>query len=288
MNCLFTGMDNPKQDEFQLVIIGFLWDAKNSRDCHILSIIAFMNSSHELVYAGRTQSGQGWRISPHSHDFHELVVVLQGTEEVFVNGGLLRAGPGHAVLFPAHCVHEEWSLAEGPLETLYLGFRSGGEGMQGEPLTCPDRKGRLRELVAWIFAERDASLPGAVNARTAYLTALVSEFVHLATEGGNDLVDEVRTFIRANLSSPLTLDDLARSAGLSRCYFIRAYRKLTGLTPMEDLRRIRAESARQLILTTRRPLKTVAPQVGISSEYHLSRLLKQELGVSARSLKGKG
>lgn len=54
---------------------------------------------------------------------------------------------------------------------------------------------------------------------------------------------------------------------------------------MEDVRRLRVEEARELIITTNLLLKEIAPLVGLSDEYQLSRLLRRYLGVSTRKLR---
>jgi transcriptional regulator GlxA family with amidase domain len=54
---------------------------------------------------------------------------------------------------------------------------------------------------------------------------------------------------------------------------------------MEDVRMIRLEAARNLLLTTNLPLKAIAPRVGLGSEYHLSRLLRRHFDLGARELR---
>jgi len=54
---------------------------------------------------------------------------------------------------------------------------------------------------------------------------------------------------------------------------------------MEDARVLRAEMAHHLILTTSLPLDEIAAQVGVDTEFHLSRMLKSVLGASVRELR---
>jgi transcriptional regulator GlxA family with amidase domain len=75
------------------------------------------------------------------------------------------------------------------------------------------------------------------------------------------------------------LDDLARKAGMSKYHFVRLYKKLSGRTPMNDVRMIRVEAARDLIITTDLPLKTIATRVGLGNEYYLCRVFRQAFKV---------
>jgi transcriptional regulator GlxA family with amidase domain len=72
---------------------------------------------------------------------------------------------------------------------------------------------------------------------------------------------------------------------MSKFHFSRRYRQLTGLTPMEDLRQLRLEAARDLLLTTDLPLKAIAPRTGLGDEYHLSRLFRRAFGIAPGELR---
>ncbi len=117
------------------------------------------------------------------------------------------------------------------------------------------------------------------------LHAILAELKRLSCHEPNIMVDQVRAFIRENLRNDFTLDDLIAVSGLSRSYFARQYRAITGRSPMEDARLMRVEEARRLIITSPLTLSEIAPMVGIANEFHLSRLLKTVLGVSVRDLR---
>ena len=67
---------------------------------------------------------------------------------------------------------------------------------------------------------------------------------------------------------------LACQACVSKYHFLRTYKVLTGRTPMEDVRIIRANAARTLILSTALPLKDIAPRTGLGNEYAMSRIFR--------------
>jgi AraC family transcriptional regulator len=91
-----------------------------------------------------------------------------------------------------------------------------------------------------------------------------------------------------HLGEPITLEDLATNIGMSRYYFCRVYKEVAGHTPMEHLRALRLERAKDLIRSTALPLKAIAPEVGFGSAQHLCRLLHDRFGVGVRELRGAG
>lgn len=69
----------------------------------------------------------------------------------------------------------------------------------------------------------------------------------------------------ARYAEPLTVDDLARAAGLSRAHFSRAFRRAFGEPPHAYLLTRRLERAAALLRTTDRPVADVCWAVGLRS-----------------------
>lgn len=75
-------------------------------------------------------------------------------------------------------------------------------------------------------------------------------------------VRKVTAYMRERLGAPISLDDLAGVAGLSRFHFCTAFRQATGSTPHEWLVRLRIERARQLLADPALPVTDIALSVG--------------------------
>jgi AraC family transcriptional regulator len=71
-------------------------------------------------------------------------------------------------------------------------------------------------------------------------------------------------FMHSNLHRALTLGDLADAARLSSFHFLRTFRQLHGVTPMEYLRQQRTHRALALLESTNVPVSEVAQLVGLS------------------------
>ncbi len=77
----------------------------------------------------------------------------------------------------------------------------------------------------------------------------------------------------------LTLDQLAATAGLSRFYFLRAFRREVGVTPHAYLTGRRIAAARAL-LGGDQPLSEVALACGFYDQSHFTRAFKGATGVT--------
>ena len=120
------------------------------------------------------------------------------------------------------------------------------------------------------------------------LRALVGEYLRLSVVAASRIEEKTRTYMLRHLGEPITLEDLATNIGMSRYYFCRVYKEVAGHTPMEHLRALRLERAKDLIRSTALPLKAIAPEVGFGSAQHLCRLLHDRFGVGVRELRGAG
>lgn len=110
-----------------------------------------------------------------------------------------------------------------------------------------------------------------------------SPFVPSAQRGGLGAVQLKRAVehLLDGPGAPVTLEDLATDAGLSRYHFCRQFRIATGLSPHQYQLRARVERA-QLILRTRpaRPLSEVALECGFSDQSHFTRVFRRVSGVT--------
>jgi len=91
--------------------------------------------------------------------------------------------------------------------------------------------------------------------------------------------------MRNHLATDLNLDTLAAWGGLSKFAFVRKYQSLSGHTPMRDLRLMRLDHARTLLLTTALPIKAVAEAAHLGNESQFSKLFHHYQGMRPGELR---
>ncbi len=225
----------------------------------------------------------------HAHDYNELVVVQHGRFRSRVGNEEHLAFRGDILFYKARTPHEEWAEDGKPVLTWACAFKY--DGFTGsEPVFCWDARGRIQELMAYLTElhyndELKHEHHRHTDEAPHVLLELIGELRLLTAYESHGMVDQVRSFIRSRMDQEIVVEDLAEVAGVSSSHFIRQYRSLTGRTPMDDVRHMRVEEARRLITTTDLTLSQIAPRVGIVNEYHLSRLLRQQLGQGVRELR---
>ncbi len=104
-----------------------------------------------------------------------------------------------------------------------------------------------------------------------YLTDLLTYIISIShgqtsfTAAG-DSTECALHYIRQNFQKPLTVQELADHVSLNPSYFIRQFKKNTGMTPYQYLTSIRLERARYDLRTTTRSVKDIGFSCGYQSE----------------------
>ena len=114
------------------------------------------------------------------------------------------------------------------------------------------------------------------------LQALFLLVINRKTEGEgalSPLVRKAKRLIEEYYASQITLEEAARQLAVSPEYLSRQYKKETGLSFTEDLRRVKVEKVKTLLLGTTLNLTRIAAMTGFSDPKYMSRVFKEEVGV---------
>jgi AraC family transcriptional regulator len=90
----------------------------------------------------------------------------------------------------------------------------------------------------------------------------------------------VRTYIDDHIGERISLDELAREAGVSRFHFARQFRLSTGESPMGYVRRVRVERSKSILQGRNSSIAEVAARLGFSDQSHFTRIFGRLVGVS--------
>jgi AraC-like DNA-binding protein/quercetin dioxygenase-like cupin family protein len=229
------------------------------------------------VSIGQYTVRAGWVGTRHSHPFVEIITVLRGKLAIEIGNVAVTAEPGDVLLYPVHAPHAERATGDEPSEFYAIAIEA---DLHTDQVVTQDTTGRLRMLSKWLMEEQQQMERGKTAIMRAFMQAFVAEYLCALRRHRSELVEKVQTYLRGNLHQRLTVSQIAQHVNMSRAHFTRMYKRLTGRTPMEVLRILRVEAARDMIITTDKPLKCIAPQVGFCDQYQLSRVFRRLLHVT--------
>ena len=90
----------------------------------------------------------------------------------------------------------------------------------------------------------------------------------------------ITQFIDSQISSDITISDLAALVGLSQFHFIRAFKESVGLSPYQHVLSKRVGRARELLSDRNLSLSDVATAVGFSDASQLNRAFQKSIGIT--------
>ncbi len=85
-------------------------------------------------------------------------------------------------------------------------------------------------------------------------------------------------FIRNNACDPISVDDIARAAGVSRSVLQRRFRNSLHQTVLESILTVRVNRAKEMLSTTSLPLPDLAERCGFRHQEYLGFVFKKRIG----------
>lgn len=150
-------------------------------------------------------------------------------------------------------------------------------------ITFPDT-GRISNAVGGLLEEQNP-VEGDHEATSLY-ARLILRYVKRASKALGEGEDDelMRRFnrlwgnVRANLSKKWTIEELASQMFISDSYLHQICRKQFETSPLQYVKHLRMEHAKELLANTSLPLQTVAEMVGYQSDYAFSNAFVKSTG----------
>ncbi|MGN8070507.1 GlxA family transcriptional regulator [Mucilaginibacter sp. 22184] len=97
---------------------------------------------------------------------------------------------------------------------------------------------------------------------------------------GDEMVEQAQSFIESKLQEKLSIEELSSSFSIGRRNFDRRFIKATGNTPIEYAQRVKIESAKKALETSRKTINEVMYEVGYSDVKAFREVFRKITGMS--------
>ncbi len=92
------------------------------------------------------------------------------------------------------------------------------------------------------------------------------------------VLEKIQDFVKTNLYSPITREDVANAVFLNPDYLSKLFKKEMGEGLTSYITRLKIAEAKRLLLQTEIPISTIASDLGYSNFSYFSKLFKKETG----------
>jgi AraC-like DNA-binding protein len=222
------------------------------------------------------------------HDFHQIVLGFDGAMGMAVDGREADIDARHAWIIPAGASHDYW--AEGENRQLVLDLPASSVAIPRryfDTARTVELDAGMTQLVAEIARGAHAdevAMPGrfAWQAATHLCSALMADADREHTLDAMRGIDFARIdrWLRAHLSEPLRIADLAAHCGFGMRRFHQLFNEAFGETPHRYLHRLRLDTSLALLADPRASLTDVALEVGFADQSAFTHAFSRRFGVA--------
>lgn len=104
----------------------------------------------------------------------------------------------------------------------------------------------------------------------------------------SETIQESCDYIRANVTKPITVDDIAGAVGYSPYYFTKKFYKETGVRVTDYVKQARVEYAKIALLTTRQSIQDISDLLQFGNKNYFSQVFREIVGVPPATYREQG
>ena len=248
-----------------------------------------------LIWTSLRDYLPGSTLVPHAHSFYHYVYVVSGDGNMQIGEESFRLVPEHIYLTPPGVAHVFSSAEQEQLITVELKFElhdpTLDKAIRALPHYIDTRQTDLVQLVTGLCREAEGKKAFGreiLEAQVYVLLCYLQRFTHEETEkkigaeaAGAEL-QPVFQYVRENLSRDMSLSGLAGVAHLEKSYFVKKFKRATGISPMQYVRKVKVEKALDLLAYSDMSVTQIAEALGFQSLSHFSSVILQLTGWSPK------
>ncbi len=244
-----------------------------------------------IARVGTTWTLPHYRKSSGGSADHTLLFIRAGKGTIQLRDERTEFSAGDVVAIKQGTVCEWWSDPGAPLSHYWIGIA--GEGCPAilQRLGIADEVQVLRrsalpaaeleifETLLRLLRTRPPQFLWHLYAHFFDLCRSIASTTQTGTEAHHDRLDPelIKHFIDANYSEPISVEEIAKTFGMTPNFLSQHFRSAFGLTPYAYLVAVRMERAKEL-LREGRSVKETALSVGYTDPNYFSRLFRKKTG----------
>ncbi|WP_428739303.1 helix-turn-helix transcriptional regulator [Sulfurimonas sp.] len=243
----------------------------------------------------------GYAITPeHSHPAYMFVLPYDSESEVYIGDKKLQTKPDTIMAISPNILHHEVQnylppkycaicIEKNAFETVLLEYSDVVEVFEAEVYEIKNTK--LDMLVKEFILESQNTHKSKHNI-LEYLSKLITyEIVRVVCKEQNDdfhmpqnqRINEAVKFINAHYEKALSLEEIAKSAGLSKSHFTKLFTQTMKITPTAYLQHIRLQNSKKMLLSAQLSVTQVSRQCGFNSPAYFTKIFKTTYGETPKA-----
>lgn len=238
-----------------------------------------------------------WGETDCSYGYNKFYYFIEGDATLIIEGDEYRPEPEELFLIPADTRHTYFHDPARPVYKYWCHFDvrlSDGRKLAYSPrgVKCRIPRQKILPVFEKLIDSYNSADPLDTLAEKSALLEILRlfmgnvDYVGILPENPDDFISTVNDYVMRNISSAITLRDLAGIVHLHPNYFIQYFRKHYNVSPIEHVRILRLEKASQLLVQhPERSVGEIAMEVGFRDYRYFSRIFRKRYGITPSTYK---
>ena len=148
--------------------------------------------------------------------------------------------------------------------------------------TSPDYQWMYRQMIQELQLCRP-NYEELLSIMLRHIFIMINRYIKEGKKSGSDIQNEIERathYFNENYNTQINIDEYARSRHMSTCWFIRSFKQVLKVTPMQYILSLRMANAQNLLESTQYNISEIAEAVGYDNSLYFSRLFHKHIGIS--------
>ena len=275
------------------------------------------DNKHDNIH---TMVMKNYKIGMHRQDFFEINIITSGEGKHFIENSSVCAEKGDVFIIPPDVRHGYLGGMGFDVFHILIDDRFLEKNMSdlqllpsfftlftAEPLLRDKTENALHlklsdvqfeeinQIILKVLDYKDTEVTFYSPIRIGFALAIISLLCKAYTENNENNVTTNSdgaflnsiSYIHEQYHNRITIDELAKIACLSRSSFVRKFKAVCKMTPLDYITKCRIEAAEFMLLNTNFPLLNIAFKIGFYDAAHFSRVFTRYTGISPSEYKRK-
>lgn len=241
----------------------------------------FMVTNIDFVVA--RNRNKDWKIEHLTNkEFYILAFATDGKAFYHIDDKKFEIERGDILFFQKGQVHSATTAEHAPWSYYSIAFDLDCDGRL--PLmTRAAAFYRYEKLLQRLYYEWTAKNKGYKTMCRSLMMELICMLEREQNRSRSEMIEDIKNYMIENYDKNLTIEQLAKMAGVSKSHFHMLFKESTGMSAIQYHNKIKMNMARDLLQSGGCNVTQTAQSVGFDDIYYFSRLFKKIIGVNPSS-----
>ena len=226
-----------------------------------------------------------WHLRKHWVERHDITYIVKGNARYIINGVSHELGPGDLIYLTEKDLKEAISYLKNPMQCFSINFSF--KHREGEVLFPSVNNIGIRKDIINLFRELTISWTeqhsGYINKTRALLTLIIHRLMEIIifdvdSAQGDYRINKIIRYISMHYPEKLTVKNLANQIGIDSDYFGHLFKRETGMTVHQYIKKIRIRNAENMLQSGNYKVQEAAEHCGFSDNFHFYKSFKSLRG----------